>query len=215
MTESSLEPLGVEPLGVEICRLSLDLGRGRIRHPRQVGIAIRAGLFADLALDGHVFGQKTPETQGDGDTGHKLTDAVHRAVAGRRSTGWGHWFNHIDADRKACVAYLVDSGIWSRDGRRLIDNTDGRTLEDQQRIQLAGRPEADVPGDVRDAILVLLLLAAGAQGRPMPRRAGKLARVWLPPLLTPLGEPGRTTWSMMVAALRQIHRSVPLRLISG
>ncbi len=209
------EPNG-ESLGVEICRMSLDLGRHRIRHPRQVGIAIRAGLFVDLALDGRIVGQKGPQAQGASESGHKLQDAVHRAVASRnRHIGWRHWFNHIDADRNASITHLVDAGLWRREGRRLLDESNGQTLVDQQRVKESGRRDSEAPADVREAILVLLVLAAGGQGRPMPRRAGKLARDWLPPMLTPLGPSGEAVWSMMVAAIRQIHRSVPVRILSG
>lgn len=206
-----------EPLGIEVCRLSLDLGRNRIRHARQVGIAIRAAIFVDLALAGRVAGRNWPEALGDSDTGNPLPDAVHRAVAGRRrSTSWRHWFNHVDADRQAATARLAEREIWSVDGRRISDNTNGRTLLDQQRARQVVERDGDAPDDVREAVLVLLLLAAGGSGRrPMPRRARKLAKAWLPPMLATSGRSGDAIWSALEAALRQIHRSAPVRMLSG
>lgn len=215
MTEPSAVPAGSEALGVELCRLSLDLGRSRIRHPRQVGIAIRAAIFVELALDGRVAGRNWPEALGDSDTGRPMLDAVHRAVAGRRrSIGWRHWFNHVDADRKAATARLAAAGTWSVAGRRITDHTNGRTLLDQQRVRQAAEAADGGPDDLRDAVLVLLVLASGGAGRPMPRRARKLARAWLPPMLTTSGRAGDAVWAIMLASLRQIHRSAPVRILS-
>ena len=75
---------GSEPLGVAVCRLSLDPVRGRVRHPIQVGVAIRAALFVELALAGRLVGARWPEAIGDSDTGAMMLDSVHSAVANRR-----------------------------------------------------------------------------------------------------------------------------------
>lgn len=202
-------------LGIEVCRLSLDLGRSRIRYRRQVGIAIRAAVFVELALAGRIAGRNWPEAVGDSDTGSPMADAVHRAVAGRkRPVSWRRWFNHVDADREAATNRLVEAGVWKRDGNRLVDQTNGRTLIDQQRVQQAAAKDASPPDDVRDAVLVLLLLAAGVTGRPMPRRARKLARAWLPPMLIRSGRSGDAIWAVMLFSLKQIHRAAPVRILS-
>ncbi|HEX2903900.1 MAG TPA: GPP34 family phosphoprotein [Jatrophihabitans sp.] len=212
---AAIERDGTQSLGVELCRLSLDLGRQRIRHRRQVGIAIRAALFAELALAGRIAGRDWPEAIGDSETGDPMPDSVHRAVAGRkRPIGWRHWFNHVDADRQAATERLVQAGTWTMSGSRIIDNTSGRTLLDQQRVHNAAERGSAAPEDVHDAILVLLLMASGGLGKPMPRRARKLARSWLPPMLIQSGRSGDAVWATMLFATRQIQRAAPIRVLS-
>jgi hypothetical protein len=211
----SIDPTsnGPEPLGVSVCRLSLDLGRGRFRHQRQVGIAIRAAMFAELSLGGRLVGLNGPEAVGDSDTGSPLLDSVHRAVANRSTIGWRRWFNHVDADRMAATGHLLQSGVWRSQGRRIVDNTGGRTLLEQRQVALAVSAD-QVPPDVTEAILVLLVAAAGGTGRPLPRRCRRLARSWLPPLLATSGRAGDAVLNSTDAALRQILRSAPVRLLA-
>jgi len=205
------EPLA--PLGLEVCRLALDLGRGRIGHPRQVGIAIRAANFVELALDGRLVGRNWPEAQGDSETGQAMPDAVHRTVIDLGPIRWRHWFNHVDADRRAATGRLVTAGTWREEGRRLVDLTDGRTLVDQQRVRLAFEQD-EPPATVREATLVLLLGGAGGSYRPMPRRARGLTRTWLPPLLRTSGRGGDAIGSAVLHALAQMVRAAPVRMLS-
>jgi hypothetical protein len=200
-----------EPLGVTVCRLSLDPARGRIRHPHQVGIAIRAAMFTDLALAGRLVGRAWPEALGESDTGANLHDAVHTAVAGRRPTRWRRWFNHVDADREAVVKVLVESGRWKLEGRRIIDCDPGSTVVDQQSIQ-AVLQRGEPPAELTDTLLTLLIHGCGGTGRPAPRRTRKLARLWLPPHLMTSGRAGDAVLSSVVAATYAMRRANPIPL---
>jgi hypothetical protein len=206
MTESNSEPLGVT-----VCRLSLDPARGRIRHPHQVGIAIRAGMFVELALAGRLVGRAWPEAVGESDTGANLLDAVHTAVAGRRPTRWKRWYSHVDADRNAAVKALVETGRWKLEGRRIVDADPGSTVVDQQSIRavlLRGEP----PTELADTLLTLLVGGCGGVDRPAPRRTRKLARVWLPPHLMTAGRAGDAVLNSVVASTYAMRRANPIPL---
>ncbi|MDQ1721433.1 MAG: hypothetical protein QOI26_1167, partial [Pseudonocardiales bacterium] len=94
-------PGDTEELALAVCRLSLNPARGRLRHPHQVGIAVRAALFTELAGAGRLVGIRQPEAVGESDTGNPLADALHRAVAERRPAAGKRWYSHVDADRRA------------------------------------------------------------------------------------------------------------------
>jgi hypothetical protein len=200
-----------EPLGLSVCRLSLDPVRGRIKHPHQAGIAIRAAMFTDLARAGRLVGRQWPEAIGESDTGSDLLDAVHAAVAGRRPTRWKRWFSHVDADRAAATRVLVDSGRWRLDGRRIVDSDPGSTVVDQQTIR-AFLQAPEPPEDLTSAILTLLIGGCGGAGRPAPRRSRKLARQWLPPHLLTSGRSGDAVLSSLIAATTAMRRANPIPL---
>ncbi|MEO6703024.1 MAG: GPP34 family phosphoprotein [Jatrophihabitantaceae bacterium] len=202
-----------EPLGVTVCRLSLDPVRGRIRHPLQVGVAVRAGMFCELALAGRMVGAHWPEALGDPDTGQPLLDSVHAAVASRGPTRWKRWYSHVDADRDAASRQLIASGRWRLDGRRIIDTDPGSTVHDQQQImrQLASR---EPPQDLAETILTLLVGAAGGAGRPAPRRCRTLAKQWLSPQLMTSGRAGDAVLSSVIASTAAIRRANPVPLLS-
>jgi hypothetical protein len=212
MTEAA-EPAAAasEPLGLAVCRLSLDPVRGRIRHQHQVGIAIRAAMFAELALSGRLVGRQWPEAVGESDTGARLLDAVHAAVSGRRPTRWKRWFSHVDADRTAATRALVESGRWRLEGRRIVDSDPGSTVLDQQTIRNLLR-QAEPPADLTSVILTLLVGGCGGAGRPAPRRTRKLARQWLPPHLLTSGRSGDAVLSSIVAATYAMRRASPIPL---
>ncbi|MDQ2958498.1 MAG: GPP34 family phosphoprotein [Actinomycetota bacterium] len=215
MTAAEPPPPGLsEPLGVAVCRLSLDPVRGRIRHPMQVGIAIRAAMFAELALSGRVVGARWPEAVGDSETGAGLLDSVHTAVANRRPTGWKRWFSHVDADRDATSQQLFDSGRWRQEGRRIVDSDPGATVLDQQKIrQLLALKEP--PADLQTTILTLLVGGSGgAGGRPSPRRCRKLAKDWLPPQLQTSGRSGDALLNSLIASMVAVRRVNPIPLYS-
>ena len=200
-----------EPLGVTICRLSIDPVRGRVRHPLQVGIAIRTAMFLELALSGRLVGQNWPEAVGPSDTGNKLPDSVHRAVAGRRSIGWRRWFSHVTADRVAATDYLLDAEVWRREGNRLVDPRAGETVLRQREIARA-MSAGELPGDLYTLLVYLLVSGAGGCGRPAPRRAWRLAKVALPPLLP--GQGGAAGYAAVRTGLRAIRRAATFRMFS-
>jgi hypothetical protein len=200
-----------EPLGVTICRLSLDPVRGRIRHPLQVGIAIRAGMFAELTLAGRVIGRNWPEAVGESITGNPLPDAVHRAVANRGPVNWRRWYSHVQADRRAAVDYLVKSGRWQLDGKRIVDPQAAETVLEQQEVMRTINT-GETPPDLHTMVVRLLVAGAGGTGRPAPRRSWRLFKAWLPALL-PEG-PNHATYHSMRAALRAIRRAATFRMFS-
>ena len=183
-------------------------------------------MFAELSLAGRVVGARWPEALGDtGEVlgqdipdddqtvGAGLADNVHRAVVERRATPWKRWFNHVDADRDAATAVLIASGRWRLEGRRIIDIDAGSTVTDQQRVlALLAAPEP--PADVSDAIIALLVGAAGGAGRPTPRRCRRLAKRWLPPLLMTAGRSGDATLNCVVTGITAIRKAHPVPLLS-
>jgi len=200
-----------EPLGVTVCRLSIDPVRGRVRHPFQVGIAIRTAMFLELAQSGRLVGQNWPEAVGPSDTGNKLPDSVHRAVAGRRAIGWRRWFSHVTADRVAATDYLVEAGVWRREGKRIVDPRAAETVLRQREIARA-MAAGELPGDLHSQLVYLLVSGAGGCGRPAPRRAWRLAKVSLPPLLP--GQGGAAGYAAVRTGLRAIRRAASFRMFS-
>ncbi len=203
-------PRQADPLALTVCRLSLDPVRGRLRRPHQVGIAVRAAIFTELAGTGRLVGSRAPEAVGDSDTGNPLPDAVHRAVAERRTTSWKRWYSHVDADRTAVTDALVAAGRWSSEAGRLVDLDPGSTVLEQQRIRqlLTAR---QLPQSLELALLVLLAGGHGAgPGRPAPRRSRRLVKPWLQPHLTTAGRGGDATMAAVEAALVAMRRANPI-----
>lgn len=176
-----------EPIALLVCRLGLDPVRGRIRGRLRVGIAVRAALFAELALTGRLIGGRFPYPVGDSVTGQPLLDAVHAAVVTRRPTPWKRWFNHVDADREAATAALVTAGRWRIEDGRIVDDAAGATVIEQQRIAqllVSRQPPAEL-----SLTIVAMLAAASGVGdrRAAPRAAGRLVKPWLGPQLATCG----------------------------
>lgn len=202
-----------ETLGVAVCRLSLDPVHGRIRHRMQVGIAIRAAMFAELSMQGRIVGARWPEAVGESDLADPLLNAVHRAVANRRRAMWKRWFSHVDADLVATTKLLVESGRWRQEGKRIIDTEAGATLAEQLRmrqLQALKQPPEDLP----TALLMLLVQGSGGTQRPAPRRTRKLVKEWLPPHLLTAGRSGDAMLCSMTAAMTAIRRVNPMPFIS-
>ena len=176
-----------EPAALLVCRLGLDPVRGRIRRHTQVGIAVRAALFAELALSGRLIGGRFPHPVGESVIGQPLPDAVHAAVVARRPTPWKRWFNHVDPDREAATTALVTAGRWRVENGRIVDTAAGATVVEQQRIAqlLASRQPAE---DL--SLTIVAVLAAGygvGDRRAAPRTAGRLVKSWLRPQLAASG----------------------------
>jgi hypothetical protein len=202
-----------ETLGVAVCRLSLDPVRGRIRHPWQVGIAIRAAMFAELSMAGRIVGARWPEAVGDSDLEDPMLNAVHQAVANRRRAMWKRWFSHVDADRAATTKLLVETGRWRQEGKQIVDTQADATLAEQLHIrqQLALK---EPPEDLPAALLMLLVQGCGGAQRPAPRQTRKLVKAWLPPHLMTAGRSGDATLYSMIAAMTAIRRVNPTPFVS-
>ncbi|MGX7680702.1 GPP34 family phosphoprotein [Jatrophihabitans sp. DSM 45814] len=112
-----------ESLALTVCRLTLETESGRIRHQTHAGVAIRAALFVELLMDERLAGAARPVAVGPSETGNKLADSVHRAVATRGALPWKRWFGHVQADLDAATHRLIESGQWVRPGGAV----DGRT----------------------------------------------------------------------------------------
>ena len=206
-------PSDTEQLALAVCRLSLNPARGRVRHPHQVGIAVRAALFTDLAAGGRLVGAHHPQAVGESDTDSPLADALHRAVAGRRPTAWRRWYGHVDADRKAATAALIADGRWRSEASRLVDSDPGSTVLEQQRvIELLAAKQA--PDSLEQALLVLLAGGHGAGARPGPRRSRRLARSWLEPQLRSAGHGGDAMVAAVNAALVAMRRASTVPFLS-
>jgi hypothetical protein len=203
-----------EQLALAVCRLGLNPARGRLRHPREVGIAVRAALFTELANTGRLIGGHHPQAVGEADTGDPLADALHRAVAGRRPASWRRWYNHVDADSRAATEALVAAGRWRLDGRRLVDLDAASTVLQQQRVaELLAAKQAPETLD-----LALLVLLAGGHGagamRPGPRRSRRLARPWLEPQLRTAGHGGDATLAALRGAFAAMRRANVIPFLS-
>jgi hypothetical protein len=199
-------PGSVEPLALAVCRLGLDPTRGVLRHPHQVGIAVRAALFTELAGAGRLVGIHYPEVIGESDTGDPLPDALHRAVAGRRPTAWRRWYGHVEADRRAATDGLVAAGRWRQEGRRLVDEDPASTVLQQQRVAELLLDAKQAPDTLELTLLVLLAGGHGAGSRrPGPRRSRRLAKPWLQQRAS--GHGGDATLAALVGAFRAMRRA--------
>jgi hypothetical protein len=207
-------PNDTERLALAVCRLALNPARGRIRNPHQVGIAVRAALFTDLAAGGRLVGVHHPQAVGESDTDNPLADALHRAVAGRRAAPWRRWYSHVDADRRAATEALIATGRWQSEGRRLVDLDPGSTTLEQRRVEELLM--AKQPLDSLD--LTLLVLLAGGHGagaaRPAPKRSRRLTTLWLAPQLRTAGHGGDATLAAVNAALRAMRRTQTFPVLS-
>ncbi|HEV2888600.1 MAG TPA: GPP34 family phosphoprotein [Jatrophihabitans sp.] len=206
-------PADTEELALAVCRLSLH-SRGRLRHPHQVGIAVRAALFTELARTGRLVGRVRPEAVGESDTGNPLADALHRAVASRRPALWKRWYSHVDADRRAATEALIAAGRWSSQGRRLVDADAGATALQQQRVaELLMAKQA--PDNLDLTLLVLLAGGHGtALGRPAPIRSRRLTKLWLEPQLLTSGHGGDATVAAVFYALSAMRRAHTVPFLS-
>jgi hypothetical protein len=207
-------PGATEQLALAVCRLSLNPTRGRLRHPHQVGIAVRAALFLELTTTGRLVGVRWPQAVGESDTGNPLADALHRAITGRRPTAWRRWYGHVDADREAATAALIADGRWRSEAGRLVDRDAASTVLEQQRVlQLVSARQA--PDTLDQALLVLLAGGHGAGAvRPAPRRSRRLARSWLEPQLRSAGHGGDATVAAVDAALVAMRRASSVPFLS-
>jgi Golgi phosphoprotein 3 GPP34 len=159
-------------IAVDLLRMARDPASGRIRHRSALDIALRAALFAELALNGKIVDEvNAPALVSDEPTGDRIFDAIRRTVAARPNVMWRRWFRHVRVDRAALCAELVDAGRWERTRGWPAAFSDANPEQAQAiafEVDRVARFER-APRDSRDAVLTLLAISSGAVGRrPRP-----------------------------------------------
>jgi hypothetical protein len=191
-------------IAVDLLRMARDPGSGRIKHRGSLDIALRAALFAELALNGKLVDQvNAPSLTSDDPTGDRILDAIRGAVQARPNVTWRRWFRHVRVDRTALSAELVDAGRWRRTRSWPATFADAKPEEAQalafeiNRVVTFDR----APVDSREAVLALLAVSSGATGR-RPRPAA--VRRELKSLLDSVNQ--HTTQKIVVTAATVIRR---------
>lgn len=159
-------------MAVDLLRMARNPASGRIRRGATLDIALRAALFAELALNGKLVDElNAPALTSDEPTGDRIFDAIRRTVAARPNVMWRRWFRHVSADRAALCAELVEAGRWERTRGMPAAFSDAKPEEAQAmafEVERVARFER-APVDSREAVLTLLAIASGAAGsRPRP-----------------------------------------------
>ena len=162
----------VERIATVLLRLARDPVSGRVRHRSSVDVALRAALFAELALDGRIVDRAgSPAAFPAEPSGDRKLDAVREAVEQRPGVAWLRWFRHVSSDHDALCKELVADGRWIRqDGWRAAyaDTEADAVLVLANEIERVVRYER-APVDTREAVLAALAVACGATGRwPRP-----------------------------------------------
>jgi hypothetical protein len=192
-------------IAVDLLRLARNPVSGRIRHRGSLDIALRAALFAELALDGRIVDEgNAPALTSAEPSGDRIFDAILRTVAERPNVTWRRWFRNVSADRAALCAELVDAGRWVGTRGWYATFSDAKPDEVQanalelERIARFERP----PRDRREAVLTLLAIACGALGR-RPRPAA--VRRELTPVFDAVDHP--TAQKVVATAASVIRRT--------
>jgi hypothetical protein len=198
-----------ESLALTICRLGLDPATGRIRHPATLGIAIRSGLFVDLALAGRVVGSRAPQATGAAVSGARMPDALYTVVAQRGTIRWKRWFSHTDSDVGAATRALIEAGVWEPTGtKRFRETNPGEATERIYRVRMVMDTRAG--SELRETVVAVLAAGSGLAGsRPRPRTQLSRLRSALVPVLP--ADPGQreAIYGAVRAALQRMRgRSV-------
>lgn len=159
-------------MATELLRLARDPISGRIKYRSGVDICLRAALFADLALSGHVVNKRgAPAVALPGPTGDRMLDAVRGTVEQRPGVVWLRWFRHVSTDCRALRNELIADGRWHRqDGWRasFADHDSDAVLALAHELERVAQYER-APADSREAVLATLAAMCGATGnRPRP-----------------------------------------------
>lgn len=159
-------------IATDLLRMARNPATGRLRHRSSLEIALRAALFAELALTGQVIDEvNAPRLTSDEPTGDRVFDAIRRTVQARPDVTWRRWFRHVSVDRTVLTAELVDAGRWERKSGLGRAFTDSAPEEAQAMAYEVNRIVTfdRAPVDSREAVLALLAVACGAVGRrPRP-----------------------------------------------
>jgi hypothetical protein len=191
-------------IAVDLLRMARDPGSGRLRHRGSLEIALRAALFAELALNGKLVDQvNSPTLTSHEPTGDRIFDGIRGAVEARPNVTWRRWFRHVRVDRTALSAELVDAGHWRRTRGWPAAFADAEPEEAQALAYEINRIVSfdRAPVDSREAVLALLAVASGASGR-RPRPAA--IRRELKPLLDIVNH--HTAQKIVVTAATVIRR---------
>ena len=200
-------------LATQLLLISRDPATGRLRHPGVLDIGLRAALFTDLLLNGHISQQRGgPFAEEMGVDNDRILDAVLRTVERRPGVAWSRWFRHVRVDRTALVGELVDAGRWTEEGGlspRYHDEQSDAALAHAESLRQIAELHAQ-PGTAGEGVLAILTVMCGSiTGRPRPRAL----RRELDPLLTQLVRPEVTGTvylpRMLRGAAQRIRR--PLR----
>lgn len=178
---------------------------GRIRYAGAVDVALRAALFAELALSGRVVDElNAPVLTSDEPTGDHIFDAIRRTVAARPHVTWRRWFRHVSVDRAALCAELIEAGRWERTRSWPAAFRDAKPEEAQALAFEVNRVATfeRAPADSREAVLTLLAISCGAVGR-RPRPAA--VRRELKSVLDTVNQ--HTTQKIVVTAATVIRRN--------
>lgn len=155
-------------IAVDLLRMARNPATGRIRYVSALDVALRAALFAELALNGRVVDQlSAPALTSDEPTGDHIFDAVRRTVAARPNVAWRRWFRYVRVDRVGLSAELVEAGRWERTRRWPAVFRDAKPEEVQALAYEVNRVASleRAPADSREAVLTLLAVCCGAIGR--------------------------------------------------
>jgi hypothetical protein len=159
-------------IATDLLRMARNPATGRLRHRAALEVALRAALFAELALNGKLVDQvNAPSLVDDEPTGDRILDAIRRTVEQRPNVTWRRWFRHVRVDRTALSEELVDAGRWERKPGWRTAFTDTKPEEAQALAFEVNRVATydRAPADAREAVLAVLAIACGTAGtRPRP-----------------------------------------------
>ncbi len=197
-------------IATDLLRIARDPGTGRLRHTQRLEVALRAALFSDLALAGHLATMAAaPIATESGPPEDRILAAVWTTVTRRRSVRWSRWYRHVRVDRVALVDELTSAERWQVGRgvpRTYVESDLGGALELREHVLAVIESRGEVR-DAHDAVLALLAAMSGvADGRVRTGvLSGELGR-----LLAHVGEsdevPRRTVEAALRAAAPRIRR---------
>lgn len=186
--------------------------RERAGTARRLDVALRAGLFCDLARAGVITGTHGPvapsglrstgprpadgggSEDGCTDVEDRILAAILATVAHRPNVAWSRWFRHVRQDRAALVARLVRSGRWTaQGGNRFLDADPSGAARLQARTFTVSEL-IEGAADDRATVLGYLYVLTG------PSMSPEHALAWDKRLATLDATPGGTTVRAVLAA---------------
>ncbi|MEU8269221.1 GPP34 family phosphoprotein [Sphaerisporangium sp. NPDC049002] len=187
-----------ESLHERVYLLAYDTERGRTAERRHLGYLLRAGVLAELLIQGHLADATGGPVARTPAVADPLLDGVLQQIAGSRRRTWQHWVSKGSGATAREVRDRLESGGWIRveHGRFLGVFPTARVSVRDTRVvrQLvgmastalrAGQPASRL--DPRDAALAALAAAVRlrtvrprAQWRALRKRSDELSEVVAP-----------------------------------